>query len=65
MANQKEFFNPDEKAKTSQEIIEKAKENCNRYSEIMAAYKELKALAGNKNKEEIIAIGTNFLIKQI
>lgn len=65
MITEKKFLEPEEQAKMTQRIIEKAKENCTKYAEIMNAYKELKALAGNKNKEEIIAIGTDFLIKQI
>ena len=65
MITEKTFIGPEEREKATQKIIEKAKENCNRYNEIIAAYKELKALADNKNKEEIIAIGTDFLIHQI
>lgn len=65
MIIEKEFLGPEERAKATQKIVEKAKENCTKYAEMMNAYKELKALAGNKNKEAIIAIGTDFLIKQI
>ena len=65
MTVEKEFLGPEERAKATQKIVEKAKENCTKYAEIITAYKELKALAGNKNKEDIVAIGTDFLIKRI
>ena len=65
MFTEKQLIRPEERAKATQKIIEQAKENCNKYNEIMTAHNELRILIDSEKKEEIIAIGTDFLIKQI
>lgn len=65
LPNFEKITNLEEREKTKQEFAEMAKARCEKVNDIIDARNDLLANVANKLQEQIVNIGSDFLISQI